>query len=86
MSDVQGVSALERIALETTNLSKHYGSTAALQDCMLALPAGRVAARGGPNGAGKTTLLHLCAGLLEPGAGDRADVLAGPAAPVVMVS
>jgi ABC-2 type transport system ATP-binding protein len=61
--------ATEVIALETTNLSKQYGRTAALQDCTLALPAGRVAALVGPNGAGKTTLLHLCAGLLEPSAG-----------------
>src|SRR5258708_31600299 len=43
-------------ALETTHLSKRYGRTWALQDCTLALPAGRVAALVGPNGAGKTTL------------------------------
>ncbi|HEV2237720.1 MAG TPA: ABC transporter ATP-binding protein [Ktedonobacterales bacterium] len=57
--------------LETTHLSKRYGrGTWALQDCTLALPAGRVAALVGPNGAGKTTLLHLSAGLLEPTAGN----------------
>jgi ABC-type multidrug transport system ATPase subunit len=56
-------------ALETTHLSKRYGHTWALQDCTLALPAGRVAALVGPNGAGKTTLLHLSVGLLEPTAG-----------------
>jgi ABC-type multidrug transport system ATPase subunit len=55
--------------LETTHLSKHYGRQWALQDCTLALPAGRVAALVGPNGAGKTTLLHLSVGLLEPTAG-----------------
>jgi ABC-2 type transport system ATP-binding protein len=55
--------------LETTQLSKRYGRTWALQDCTLTLPAGRVAALVGPNGAGKTTLLHLSAGLLEPTAG-----------------
>jgi ABC-type multidrug transport system ATPase subunit len=55
--------------LETTHLSKRYGRTWALQDCTLALPAGRVAALVGPNGAGKTTLLHLSVGLLEPTAG-----------------
>src|SRR5258708_18145002 len=53
-------------ALETTHLSKRYGRTWALQDCTLALPAGRVAALVGPNGAGKTTLLHLSVGLLQP--------------------
>jgi ABC-2 type transport system ATP-binding protein len=75
MNDTAQTSAGERdatelIALETTRLSKHYGRTVALQDCTVALPAGRVAALVGPNGAGKTTLLHLCAGLLEPTAGD----------------
>jgi ABC-2 type transport system ATP-binding protein len=55
--------------LETSHLSKRYGRIWALQDCTLALPAGRVAALVGPNGAGKTTLLHLCAGLLKPTAG-----------------
>src|SRR5215831_6253622 len=70
MSDAREVSSLETSALETTNLSKRYGRTVALQDCTLALPAGRVAALVGPNGAGKTTLLQLCAGLLEPSAGD----------------
>ena len=57
-------------ALETTKLSKRYGRTWALRDCMLSLPAGRVAALVGPNGAGKTTLLHLSVGLLEPTAGE----------------
>ena len=56
-------------ALETTHLSKRYGRQWALQDCTLALPAGRVAALVGPNGAGKTTLLHLSVGLLEPTTG-----------------
>jgi ABC-2 type transport system ATP-binding protein len=75
MNDMAQTSAGERdatepVALETTNLSKQYGRTVALQGCTLALPAGRVAALVGPNGAGKTTLLHLCAGLLEPTAGD----------------
>ncbi len=56
-------------ALETTKLGKSYGRTWALQDCTLALPAGRVAALVGPNGAGKTTFLHLATGLLQPTAG-----------------
>jgi ABC-2 type transport system ATP-binding protein len=57
-------------ALETTKLSKRYGRAWALQDCTLAVHAGRVAALVGPNGAGKTTLLHLTIGLLEPTLGD----------------
>ena len=55
--------------LETAHLSKRYGRTWALQECTLALPAGRVAALVGPNGAGKTTLLNLSVGILEPTAG-----------------
>ena len=55
--------------IETTGLSKRYGSTWALRDCALAIPAGHVAALVGPNGAGKTTLLNLAVGLTAPTAG-----------------
>jgi ABC-2 type transport system ATP-binding protein len=57
------------LALETKSLSKRYGSTWALRDCSLQIPAGRVIALVGPNGAGKTTLLHLAMGLLDASAG-----------------
>jgi ABC-2 type transport system ATP-binding protein len=53
-------------ALATVNLGKRYARQWALQDCSLALPAGRVSALVGPNGAGKTTLLHLAVGLARP--------------------
>jgi len=55
--------------IETSCLGKRYGSTWALHDCTLEIPAGRVAALVGPNGAGKTTLLNLAVGLAEPTAG-----------------
>jgi ABC-2 type transport system ATP-binding protein len=55
--------------LETSGLGKRYGSTWALRECTLAIPAGHVAALVGPNGAGKTTLLNLAVGLAEPTAG-----------------
>src|SRR6516164_6909791 len=55
--------------IETSGLSKRYGSTWALRECSLAIPAGHVAALVGPNGAGKTTLLNLAVGLAEPTAG-----------------
>jgi len=55
--------------IEATGLGKRYGSTWALRECTLAIPAGHVAALVGPNGAGKTTLLNLAVGLAEPSAG-----------------
>lgn len=55
--------------VETTALTKRYGSVVALADCDLALPRGKVTGLVGPNGAGKTTLIHLAVGLLRPTAG-----------------
>ena len=55
--------------VETTGLGRRYGSTWALQDCTLALPAGRLVALIGPNGAGKSTLLNLIVGLTAPTVG-----------------
>jgi ABC-2 type transport system ATP-binding protein len=55
--------------IETRGLGKRYGRTWALRECMLAIPAGHVAALAGPNGAGKTTLLNLAVGLAAPTAG-----------------
>jgi ABC-2 type transport system ATP-binding protein len=55
--------------VEASGLGKRYGSTWALRECTLAVPAGHVAALVGPNGAGKTTLLNLAVGLAEPSAG-----------------
>src|SRR5499427_5857199 len=55
--------------IEATGLGKRYGGTWALRACMLAIPAGHVAALVGPNGAGKTTLLNLAVGLAAPSAG-----------------
>jgi ABC-2 type transport system ATP-binding protein len=55
--------------IETSGLGKRYGTTWALRECTLAIPAGHVTALVGPNGAGKTTLLNLAVGLAEPSAG-----------------
>ncbi|HEY2326123.1 MAG TPA: ABC transporter ATP-binding protein [Gaiellaceae bacterium] len=56
-------------AIRTDGLGKRYGSTWALRDCTLEVPAGSVTALVGPNGAGKTTLLKLAVGLTRPNAG-----------------
>jgi len=55
--------------VETTALTKRYGSVTALADCDVALPRGKVTGLVGPNGAGKTTLLQIAVGLLRPTAG-----------------
>jgi ABC-2 type transport system ATP-binding protein len=55
--------------IEASGLGKRYGSSWALRECTLAIPAGHVAALVGPNGAGKTTLLNLAVGLASPSAG-----------------
>ncbi len=62
--------------IETSGLGKRYGSTWALRNFTVAVPAGHVAALVGPNGAGKTTLLNLAVGLARPTAG-AVNVLGG---------
>ena len=57
-------------AISTHGLGKRYGSTWALNDCTLEIPAGSVTALVGPNGAGKTTLLNLAVGLSRPTTGE----------------
>jgi ABC-2 type transport system ATP-binding protein len=56
--------------VEASGLGKRYGSTWALRECSLAIPAGHVTALVGPNGAGKSTLLNLVVGLSLPSAGE----------------
>jgi ABC-2 type transport system ATP-binding protein len=65
--------------IEASALGKRYGSTWALRECTLEIPAGHVAALVGPNGAGKSTLLNLAVGLAAPSAGE-VTVLGGRAA------
>jgi len=56
--------------VEAVGLGKRYRSDWALEECSLAVPAGRVVALVGPNGAGKTTLLHCAVGLVGPTTGN----------------
>jgi ABC-type Mn2+/Zn2+ transport system ATPase subunit len=51
------------------NVTVAYGSTVALEDVTLDLPAGAIVGLIGPNGAGKTTLLRTLLRVLEPAAG-----------------
>jgi ABC-2 type transport system ATP-binding protein len=50
-------------------LTKHYGSTVALDALDLEVPSGEVFGFLGPNGAGKTTTIRLLLGLLQPTSG-----------------
>ena len=55
---------------ECKGLSKHFGSTQALEDVSFSIAPGRVVGLLGPNGSGKTTLIKLANGLLTPSEGE----------------
>jgi len=56
-------------AVETVGLTKRYGSTVAVEELNLTVPAGEVYGFLGPNGAGKTTTLRMLLGLVRPTSG-----------------
>lgn len=60
------------------NISKHYGSTLAVENVNLDVVEGEFVTLLGPSGCGKTTTLRMIAGLIEPSAGriyfDEQDV------------
>jgi daunorubicin resistance ABC transporter ATP-binding subunit len=68
--------------IEITGVAKRFGSTQALIDVDLSVPAGTIQGLLGPNGAGKTTLVRILATLLRPDAGQvriaGVDVVADP--------
>jgi ABC-2 type transport system ATP-binding protein len=55
--------------LQTTHLTKLYGTFRALDSVTLAIGPGEVLGLLGPNGSGKTTALRLMLGFLKPSAG-----------------
>jgi len=55
--------------IQTTNLSKRYGSVPALVDVTLAIPRGTIFGFLGPNGAGKTTAIRILMGFLKANSG-----------------
>jgi putative spermidine/putrescine transport system ATP-binding protein len=56
--------------LALRDVSKHYGSLAAVDRVSLDVPRGQFLTLLGPSGSGKTTLLMIIAGFVEPSAGD----------------
>lgn len=57
-------------AIETSNLTKHYGSVRANVDVNLEVLEGEVFGYLGPNGAGKTTTIRTLLDLIRPTSGD----------------
>ena len=58
------------LALELSNVTKHYGRTTALAGASLAVRAGTVHAVLGENGAGKTTLMRVAYGMVRADTGE----------------
>lgn len=56
-------------AIKCESVSKQFGTTEAVRNVSLEVPAGRTLALLGPSGCGKTTLLRLIAGFERPDAG-----------------
>jgi ABC-2 type transport system ATP-binding protein len=52
--------------IETTNLTKRYGRTLAVDNLNLSVEKGEIFGFIGPNGAGKTTTIRMMAGVLGP--------------------
>jgi ABC-2 type transport system ATP-binding protein len=61
-------------AIQTYNLTKHYGKVTAVNDLSLRVERGEIYAFLGLNGAGKTTTIRMLLGMVRPTAG-AAEVL-----------
>jgi ABC-2 type transport system ATP-binding protein len=60
---------LQKLSLETTKLTKKFGSFSALSDVNLQVKEGEVFGYIGPNGAGKTTTIRVLLGILQASSG-----------------
>jgi ABC-type uncharacterized transport system ATPase subunit len=68
-SNSEGGATAPPVRLQLTNVSKHFGSLAALSGVGLAVRQGEIRALLGENGAGKTTLMNVTFGLIKPDTG-----------------
>ena len=66
------------LAIETSDLRKHYGAVEALRGLSLAVPVGSICGFLGRNGAGKTTTIKVLLGMARPTSG-TAQVFGVPA-------
>ena len=55
--------------IEVENLSKHYGSSRAIEDLTFDVGRGEIVGFLGPNGAGKTTTMRILTGFLSASSG-----------------
>jgi polyether ionophore transport system ATP-binding protein len=72
---------VETTAIVTRDLTKHFGSVAALEGLDLDVHAGEIFGFLGPNGSGKSTTIRLLLGLIHPSRGE-ASILGVPVADV----
>ncbi|MFB6075147.1 MAG: ABC transporter ATP-binding protein [Haloarculaceae archaeon] len=56
-------------AIETADLTKHFGDVVAVEDLNLSIPRGEVYGFLGPNGSGKTTTMRMLTTLTRPTSG-----------------
>jgi ABC-2 type transport system ATP-binding protein len=68
--------------ISVKNLSKHFGTTKAVDNVDLHVQKGELFGLLGPNGSGKTTMIKMLTGQIRPGSGEISvhgvDVLAKP--------
>jgi ABC-type multidrug transport system ATPase subunit len=55
--------------IQTVNLTRYFGTLAAVQNLNLTVQRGELFGFLGPNGAGKTTTIRMIMGLLKPTSG-----------------
>jgi ABC-type multidrug transport system ATPase subunit len=72
---------IDDFVIETQELTKRYGTLAAVDRLTLRVPRGQVYGFLGPNGAGKTTTLRMLLGLVRPTAGTATVLGARPGSP-----
>ena len=61
---------MNAVDLELRHVVKRYGSTTAVNDLSLKVPAGQICVLVGPSGCGKTTTLRMVNRLVEPTSGE----------------